>query len=120
VLSKFPGIKNIGKNLQKETLTCKFAADLETWKNTYSELVGLLRTRDNEQGINVREEAFYKINVQMLLSDVSLCFHVNVYLLQVSKIAFLLSPTSMLLRSHRAFSAKVRAKLQKPCTSICW
>ena len=77
-MTKFPAIKKIRKNLQNETLTYKFAVDLETLNNTYSELAGLLRTRGNEQGINVKEEAFYKINVQMLLSGVSLCFYINV------------------------------------------
>lgn len=73
-------MKKIGKNLQNETLTYKFAVALETLNNTYSELVGLLRTRGNEQGINVKEEVFYKINVRMLLSGVLLCFYINVYL----------------------------------------
>lgn len=61
-LNKFPGIKKIRKDLQNETLTYNFAVHLETL-NTYSELVGWLRTRGNEQGINAKEEAFYKINV---------------------------------------------------------
>lgn len=79
--------------------------------NAYSELVGLIERKGNEQGINVKEAAFCKIKVQMLLYVVSLCFDINAYLLQESKIAFLISSTSMLLRRHRAFSAKMRAKL---------
>lgn len=65
-----------------------------------------LTTDSNEQGINVKGEAFYKIDVQMLLSGVLICFYINVYLLQEANTAFLTSSASLPISHWNNVSGK--------------
>lgn len=74
-------------------------------------------TSSNEQVISIEEKALQNPCENSSLCCL-LCFSRNIYLFQESKMAFLISLTRVLLKRHRALSAKVRDKLQNPYTSF--